>query len=643
MKGIRRWYIYLVSFISLQALAWAIISLLQNLLIYGRLAGAAFETDSLSWQIAIIIVTLPLFLVHWLWAQRLALQDSEEHTSWVRGFYLYGVMVSFLIPIVFNGYELLQYLFQLLIKTEPRFTNSRLTPTQAALTQLLPIVVLAVLWFYHYRLVGTDSQAAGPLKTARRWYMFGFSAAGLTMTAVGTITLLRWILLPVGDDAAIVNSYFRLSAELARLAVGIPLWLLFWRQAQHRFAQADQGEQQSTLRKFYLYAIIFVTALTAVGAATGILAGILRELFGLSPQGDIRDPIAIIVIMGTLWFYHARVLQQDIQASDEQPKQATIRRLYWYLIAAIGLAAFLLGLGGDISVLIRSFSTAFITELREQLAWFTAALVAGLPVWLWPWRQAQAAAAEPGDAGSNEREAIVRKIYLYFYIFVATMTVLASAVYLVYRLVSLILGASTSLNLGAELAQAIAYALIAIAVWLYHGATLRSDTRLADVPVLPESLRVAVVAGPDGRLAPHLLTALQQALPFATVQAVGVPAEVENGHAPETVLAEAELIISPWPMGKREEVLATAVTHSPARKLLIPIRQAGWEWVGVEPWNLDEIISETVEASRQMAIGGAVTRSRSRSISTVLSIIGGVLGLLIIMSILLSFFLEYLF
>lgn len=642
MAGIRRWYIYLVSFISLQALTWAIISLLQNLLVYGRRDGVAFETDSLSWQIAIILVTLPVFLVHWLWAQRLAQKDSEEQTSWVRGLYLYGVIVSFLIPILFNGFELLQLLFQLLIKTEPRSYDLRLTPAGAALTQILPIIVLAVLWFYHYRLAGTSTQSTTPLKTTRRWCVFGFSAAGLTMTAVGTVTLLRWVLLQLGGETVIGNAFWRLSSELARLSIGIPLWLIFWHQAQQRFTQADEGELYSTLRKFYLYVIIFVTALTAVGAATGIFAGILRSILGLPAQGDIRDPIAIIVVMATLWFYHARVLQQDIQASNEQPKQATIRRLYWYLIAAIGLAAFLVGFGGDISVLIRSFSSAFITELREQLAWFTAALVAGLPVWLWPWRQAQAAAASPGEAGAHEREAIVRKIYLYFYIFVATMTVLASAVYLVYSLVSLILGANTSLNLGAELAQAIAYAIIAVAVWLYHGATLRSDTRLEDVPALPESLRVAVLDGQDGRLGQPLLTALQQALPFATIQAVGSQAEVENGHPPQAVLAEAELIISPWPLTQSEDVYATAVSHSPARKLLIPLRREGWEWVGVESQNLDDIISETVEASRQIAVGGSVTKSR-RSIGTVFSIIGGVVGLFIIISILLSFFFEYLF
>ncbi|MCA9956897.1 MAG: hypothetical protein KC434_19340, partial [Anaerolineales bacterium] len=118
MTGIRRWYIYLVSLVSLQALTWAIISLLQNLLVYGRRSGTGLATDSLSWQIAIVVVTLPVFLVHWLWAQRLARNDAEEQASSVRSLYVYGVLSSFLVPILASGYQLLQLLFRSLLKVE---------------------------------------------------------------------------------------------------------------------------------------------------------------------------------------------------------------------------------------------------------------------------------------------------------------------------------------------------------------------------------------------------------------------------------------------------------------------------------------------------------------------------------------------
>ena len=640
MAGIRRWYIYLVTLISLQSLTWGIISLLRNLLVYGRLTGIAVETDSLSWQIAIIIVTLPVFLIHWLWGQRLASREDEEQSSWVRGLYLYGVMTGFLAPLAANSYSLLLALFRLLFNVEPpRYSYPQLTPSNALLFHLIAIIILALLWFYHYRLIANNTEPNQPLTIVRRWYLYGFTIAGLIMTAVGSGMLLHWLLMQIGDTA-VINAVARLPAELARLAIGIPLWYIFWRWAQQLFVQST-AENQAALRKFYLYLIIFVSALTAVTATTTIFAGFLRSLLGLPSQGDIRDPLTLITITGILWLYHARVLQQDIRASQEQPKQATIRRLYWYLIAAIGLAAFLVGLGGNISVLIRSFSSTFLSELREQLAWFTAALIAGLPVWILPWRQAQTAAALPGDRGHDERGAIVRKIYLYFYIFVATMTVLASAIYTVYRIVSLILAADNT-NLANDLPHAIAYGLMAIIVWLYHGAILRSDSRLTDAPEPPNSLRVAVIDEANGRLGYPLLDALQQALPFATLEAVGFQADALNGRSPETTLAEAELIISRWPMAPSEAAYATAVARSSAHKLIIPTQQAGWNWVGVETQNLDKIVNETVQASRQIAMGGTSRQDRY-SIGTIISIIAGVIGLFILMSILLNLFFELLF
>lgn len=138
MTGIRRGYIYLVTLISLQALTWGLINLLQNLLVFSRQAGIASETNSLSWQIAIIIVTLPVFMVHWLWAQRLAAKDRAEQCSWVRGLYLQAIVASFLIPALAYSYNLLRFLFQLLIQGEQRINALQLTPGDEALSYLLP-------------------------------------------------------------------------------------------------------------------------------------------------------------------------------------------------------------------------------------------------------------------------------------------------------------------------------------------------------------------------------------------------------------------------------------------------------------------------------------------------------------------------
>jgi hypothetical protein len=121
-------------------------------------------------------------------------------------------------------------------------------------------------------------------------------------------------------------------------------------------------------------------------------------------------------------------------------------------------------------------------------------------VWILPWRQAELGAEASGPAGAEERRSLVRKIYLYFYLFVATMTVLSGVVYIVYRLLSLLLGEANTGNLLSDLGQAIAFSLIAAGVWLYHGFVLRGDGQLAKQEQAKRlaNLRVVVVDGEEG-------------------------------------------------------------------------------------------------------------------------------------------------
>ena len=61
MTTVRRWYIYLVSAISLQAVTWGVIALLRNLLL-SRLNP---QPTAIAFQISVTIISLPIFLAHW--------------------------------------------------------------------------------------------------------------------------------------------------------------------------------------------------------------------------------------------------------------------------------------------------------------------------------------------------------------------------------------------------------------------------------------------------------------------------------------------------------------------------------------------------------------------------------------------------
>jgi hypothetical protein len=641
MNAARRWYIYLVCAISLQAVTWAVVALLRNLLAQGG-GGVA----SIAFQIATILIALPIFLVHWLWAQRLAVREVSEREAGLRGLYHYGMMAGFLGPIIANTYSLFHYAFWLAAGRpgyDPSFGETA-SPLQEMLYYLIAIIVCALLWFYQQRVAAEDSKSiteGDNFATVRRLYLFVFSAWGLIMTTLAVIHIIRWIMFQFGsgNDALVLGGNIHyLLTEVARLMVGVPLWLVFWRQAQNMFSGLSLAERESALRKFYLYTTVFVAALSAVTNMTLILAGLLRRVLALPSQGDIRTPLPIILGMAILWAYHAFALREDAARASESVKQGGVRRLYLYLIAGVGLAAFLVGLSGDISVLIRLFSQPFVAALRESLAWFTAALITGLPVWLIPWRQAQLEAVALTPEGVAARRSVVRKIYLYFYLFVATMTVLSSAVYVLYRLLSLVLGERGQGNLATGIAQAVAYAVVGVLVWLYHGSALRGDgdSNRRELAQRLKDVRVAIVDTGGAGFGQALLGRLQQEEPTLNFELVTLPAQDEEAEqAVKTKLETAGVIVGPWfiALDRRtsDADVAHSVVNSPARKIMIPVPMSGWDWAGVDAWNAEELMQQTVRAVRQWAGGEEIKAVRPMTIGGIIGTVIGVLILLILL------------
>ena len=104
MQTIRRIYLYLISAISLIVVTWSIILLARLILSeeigQGQIIGLA------TW-LAAIIVGLPIFLFHWLMAQRLAAKDEKECSSMIRGIYFLGMMAVGATPIISNIYRLI--------------------------------------------------------------------------------------------------------------------------------------------------------------------------------------------------------------------------------------------------------------------------------------------------------------------------------------------------------------------------------------------------------------------------------------------------------------------------------------------------------------------------------------------------------
>lgn len=652
MSTIRRWYLFLVTTISLQAVTWAVIELLRNLLgVWGDRSN-----EALAFQIAVIVIGLPVFLIHWLWAQRLAAGDPEEQGAVLRRLYLYGTMAALLAPALGNAIDLMQGLLGLLLAPGDGWRGGyqfgpKQSVAQGVLDSLTPILVLGLLWLYHRQVALADATAAPPAGNGalvRRLYLLGFSLGGLLVAAQAATATLRWVLYQPGGTT--VAGASALVDPLAELLIGLPLWVLAWRLAQRLFHGPDDGERASALRTFYLHGVVFFSALAAVSGATMLLAGLLRQALGLEALGDLRGPLPMVLVAAVVWAYHSATLRADAallglgparSASAETPRQAGIRRVSWYLVASVGLAVSLIGLGLIASVLIRALGApSFGDDMREQLAWSLAALCAGLPVWALIWRRAQGLAVRDGPAGEAERGALVRRIYLYGFLFAATLTILSGLVYLVFRLLRLALGEPAEGSLAADLAQALAFSAIAAGVLAYHGSILRSEgrRRKAVEATRAAALRVAVLDPDDGAFGRAVVERLRHEVPGLELSPIGLNpvAAAAMGAADDprglaARLAEAGLIVGPWQVAVPQTAgaeVAQAVAGSPARKLLLPTPAEGWSWAGVEPWSGDAAIGQVVQAVRQILSGEPLRPVRAM---TPLAIVGAVVGVILLL------------
>ena len=98
MKSIRRLYFYLVAIISIEIVVWGLVGLLRSI-VDKTISGGA---DALAQALALILVGVPIFLIHWLWAQRVSARDEEEKSASLRAVFLYAILLGTLIPVIQN-------------------------------------------------------------------------------------------------------------------------------------------------------------------------------------------------------------------------------------------------------------------------------------------------------------------------------------------------------------------------------------------------------------------------------------------------------------------------------------------------------------------------------------------------------------
>src|SRR5687768_12600473 len=416
MKSIRRLYFYLVAFISIEVVLWGLVGLLRSIA-NDTISGGA---DALAQALALILVGVPIFLIHWLWVQRASARDEEEKTATLRAVFFYAILLATLAPVVQN---LLSFIDRALVQGAGLEVGRAfsLFREQTLADNLIAILMNGIVAAYFWNILRGE-WATLPNKEnfteVRRLYRYIWMLYGLLMTVFGAQQVLRFLFYVPGDVLGELGREVALNG-FALLLVGTPVWIYSWRVIQDSLP--DPAEMGSSLRLGILYILALGGVITVITTAWTIVNAILLIVFGADFNfrdfmQEIGGPISIGIPLGAVWVYYGYWLNRHIQAVGDVVSRAALKRLYNYILAFIGLVVSFIGVTTLLMFIIDILTGSGIalnSSLRSELASSISSILVGLPLWLMMWRPMQAEAFIQGDVGDHARRSVIRKFYLY--------------------------------------------------------------------------------------------------------------------------------------------------------------------------------------------------------------------------------------
>ncbi len=548
MKSIRRLYFYLVAIISVEVVTWGLIGLLRSIVDQTVSGGA----DALATALALILVGLPIFLVHWLWAQRASAREEEEKEATLRAVFLYAILIGTLIPVVQN---LLSFIDRALVQSTGlgvgrafvAFREQTLADNLIAI--LLNLIVAAYFWNV-LRGEWATLKDKENFSEVRRLYRYIWMLYGLLMTVFGAQQILRFLIYIPGDVLGEMGREVIVNGT-ALLVVGTPVWVYSWRVIQDSLT--DPAEMGSNLRLGILYFLALGGVVTVVTTAAMLVYTLITRLFGAdwTTQYFVQQlggPVSVGVPLGMIWAYYGHWLNRHIEAIGDRIRQAGMKRVYNYILAFIGLVVSFIGVTTLLRFIINvTTSRSFMMgdANRSTLATAISLLVVGLPLWLMTWRPMQAEALAQGEMGDHARRSVLRKTYLYLALFASVIGGMATAVVLVYQLIRLALTGDAGSDFVNTLLNLTQLLFLFVVVLIYHLNVLRADgASMADTLAEKQSAFSALIVDSGDGIVDVVKAALAKS--GAKVQVtVTTPNEKPEGNFNALILSGSLAVDAP--------------------------------------------------------------------------------------------------
>jgi hypothetical protein len=522
LPGVQRAYFYLVALVAVHMVVLGVANLLRvgaEIAIRaepGGFTGLPFIFADLNypndvWRqqaslaVALLVVGLPAWLIHFGYAQRIARRAPEDRASAWRSFHLHLVIFVTALLVFGYGQRTLRLLLQgvffgggapfppFAFGLEPQWAARAAGAGAMALTA-------AAAFAYHLRVSTGDRRAtlvAGRAATLRHFAFYGLTLIGIFGAASAAIGALSEIWQYMTDRLVPLpgltnfGSYpppagpsredtlrFQMLGAVPAIVAGVALWLGTWLPLQRGIRSTPPDgdvERRSTFRKLAIYLVVFVSAVAVLASGAFVLTAIIRRLLGdpvieqySSLYREIGTPLIVVVIFGAIWIFYRRVVAAEAAREAEQERAANIRRLYTYLIAAIGMTMMVIGLAGSIGVL-GSIGMGIDTHSRVETAAYISLVLLGAPAWAVSWWQAI------NRLNDDERRSLPRRGYLYLALIAGVVGVLIFGSAVLYRLLNASLAGSFSLALWHDVWHFTVDAAISAGAFLFHLSVVRAD------------------------------------------------------------------------------------------------------------------------------------------------------------------------
>lgn len=558
---LKRVFFYLLSFIALGVASSGITLLLTTVLdsLFGKPSITGGQTR-IALALALTIVATPIWLLLWMRVQQAARQFPAEHRSLGRKLYIY--LVLGVTAAVAAGFlvSLLRW-----IMDGSEFSGLKIAAP----------VVMAAIWAYHWQVEASEGQITHQARIVRNLYVYTAALYGLAMFATGVGSILHRFLLEAYDGLVktqvFVPGQHALWTESVKNAIAMSLvggawWLGHW----HRIARDDQ---EPGIRQVYLYLFAVLGGATTVVVSLAILLfGTLSWLLG-SPGVEraalhfrfLPGVISGLVIGTSLWGYHATVIGLETHRAADHFQGA--RRVYQYLVSALGLATLAVGLvvliGTAIGILAREGQPTLSGAAwwRSSLALGITLVAVGGPLWGHYWSSVQ---REVSRNPAVERTTASRRVFIYGVFCFALLTTLGTLSALLYIFLRDLLEGHVTMTTLQDVKWFIAALAMAGAISVYYWMVLQEDRRSQDAlasqaPPVPASgmrrKRVTALVAPE---AEGLVREIEQRLGYRII----LWRSLADGGAPALVPADIDAV-------------PDRITQAPGDRVLLIIDASG--------------------------------------------------------------------